>query len=154
MISHDLRYVPLGEFLSTPATGGLTLSGGRQIGDVPHLELSKASDEVFNEIWDVIDYTLEFPRGARPRPEKALFREQGKMLWTTVMTGDDPLSHLPRTHEDMSASRMFFYVRVETDDLLFFMLVNSLFSLMLETEPSNHLHSILIPKAYLQDVKG
>ena len=41
-------------------------------------------------------------------------------------------------------------VRAETEELLYFVLVNSLFSLMLETEPSNHWHSILIPKAYLK----
>jgi hypothetical protein len=40
-------------------------------------------------------------------------------------------------------------VRAETDDLLYFGMINSLFSLMLEAEPSNHLHSILIPKRYL-----
>jgi len=28
--------------------------------------------------------------------------------------------------------------------------VNSLFSLMLENEPSNHLHSIILPKSYLK----
>ena len=41
-------------------------------------------------------------------------------------------------------------MQVETEELLYFVLVNSLFSLMLETEPSNHWHSILIPKAYLK----
>jgi len=54
----------------------------------------------------------------------------------------------------MSKTRMFFYVRCETDDLVFFAMVNSLFSLMLEEEPSNHLHSILIPKTYLVSNPG
>jgi hypothetical protein len=54
-----------------------------------------------------------------------------------------------QTADDLVASRTFFYVRAETDELLYFGMVNSLFSLMLESEPSNHLHSLLIPKAYL-----
>ena len=37
----------------------------------------------------------------------------------------------------------------ETPELIFFAMVNSLFSLMLEAEPSNHLHSIVIEKKYL-----
>ena len=54
-----------------------------------------------------------------------------------------------QTTDELARSRTFFYVRVETDELLYFGMINSLFSLMLENEPSNHLHSILIPKAYL-----
>ena len=97
-------------------------------------------------MWALIDYTLEFSRGARPRDaERAAFRKGGKLCWTTGKGQD-----LPRTAHALSASRIFFYVQVETEELLYFVLVNSLFSLMLETEPSNHWHSILIPKAYLK----
>ena len=60
-----------------------------------------------------------------------------------------PMDHVPLTFEHLVGSRSFFYVRVETDELLYFCMVNSLFSLMLETEPSNHLHSLIIPKKYL-----
>ena len=142
----DESYVPLDKFESTPSTGGLTLLDGKTIGDFNHLDLAKASDGDFDAVWALIDYTLEFSRGARPRDaERAAFRKGGKLCWTTGKGQD-----LPRTAHALSASRIFFYVQVETEDLLYFVLVNSLFSLMLETEPSNHWHSILIPKAYLK----
>ena len=123
---------------------------------------SQALDEAtWETVWALIDYTLEFPRGARPRPERAAFREEGVMVWTTAAhhhdgahahesrEGEQPF-HLPKSVADLVASRSFFYVRVETPELFFFAMVNSLFSLMLETEPSNHLHSIVIPKSYLK----
>lgn len=143
-------YVPLSSFDSTPANGGLTLRGGVGVADVPHLRLSTAPAHVFDALWALVDYTLEFPRGAAARPEREAFRQHGRMLWTTVAhEGETPRAHLPLTSEELSESRVFLYVRIETDELLFFSMVNSLFSLMLEDEPSNHLHSILLPKDYL-----
>jgi len=121
------------------------------------MDLSSQPEEIFEALWALIDYTLEFPRGARDRPEKDLFRRTGRMIWTTADVdgnGKTDLEDLPTTHEAMSKTRMFLYVRCETDDLVFFAMVNSLFSLMLEEEPSNHLHSILIPKAYLVSNPG
>ena len=110
-------------------------------------------DKLFETIWALIDYTLEFARGARARPERAAFRKEGKMVWTTALghEGDaaSPTSRVPTTVKHLVSTRTFFYVRAETDEYLYFGMVNSLFSLMLENEPSNHLHSILIPKSYL-----
>ena len=151
-------YVHLRDWDSTPATGGLTLKGGRDIADAGALELASLDEATWEKLWALIDYTIEFPRGAGPRPEKAQFRTNGRMVWTTAVhedddddDGDDELMtmHVPTKVEDLTHSRQFFYVRCETDELLFFVMVNSLFSLMLEHEPSNHLHSILIPKSYL-----
>ena len=144
-------YVPLPLWDSTPSTGGLTLKGSKDMLDMPHIDLAKASDAEFEALWNLIDYTLEFPRGARARPEKAEFRKSGRLCWTTVVHRSDktPVQHLPHSTADLVNARQFFYVRAETDELLYFGMVNSLFSLMLESEPSNHLHSILIPKAYL-----
>ena len=111
------------------------------------------SEEYWDKVWALIDYTLEFARGARDRPEKAKFRSEGKMVWTTAMHRDadpgDYMEHVPKTVKKLVNTRAFFYVRIETEELLFFCMVNSLFSLMLEKEPSNHLHSIVIPKSYL-----
>ena len=143
-------YVPLNQWESTPATGGLTLRGGKGIADVDHLDLASVDDATFETIWALMDYTLEFSRGGKPRPERAAFRKSGKMVWTTVNhKGEDVMKDVPDTVAQLVKSRCFFYVRCETDDLLFFVMVNSLFSLMLENEPSNHLHSIMIPKTYL-----
>ena len=148
-------YVPLNLWDSTPATGGLTLKGGKDIKEMNHVHLADLDEATWEKIWALIDYTLEVPRGARPRPERAAFRSEGRMVWTTAVhdhdaeKGQSPSSHVPKTVHDLVKSRTFFYVRCETDDLLFFLMVNSLFSLMLENEPSNHLHSIVIEKSYL-----
>lgn len=154
LLSEERGYVPLDQWDSTPGNGGLTLKGGKAMQDAPHVVLSELSDADFEAVWALIDYTLEFPRGARPRPEKAAFRKDGLLSWTTTVHDDDEqqLQDLPRTAGDLVSARKFFYVRAETpgsDGLLYFGMVNSLFSLMLESEPSNHLHSILIPKSYL-----
>ena len=139
-------YVPLTDWLSTPANGGLTLKAN-SIDDVPHLDLSTASVQTFETIWALVDYTLEFSRGGRSRAkERKEFLESGKMVWTTCQGPE----HIPTTVNHLTSSRSFFYVRIETDTLVFFLMVNSLFSLMLEHEPSNHLHSIIIPKSYLE----
>ena len=148
---HPSSYVPLHKFASTPSTGGLTLSDGKDITEGPHLHLSEADDATFEAIWALIDYTLEFARGGRARPEKATFRKEGRLVWTTpVFKGEADLKHhLPQTADDLVNKRAFFYVRVETDEYLYFGMINSLFTLVLENEPSNHLHSIIIPKSYL-----
>ena len=153
-------YVPLRLWDSTPANGGLTLKGGKEIGDVNHIDLAALDDGAFETVWALIDYTLEFARGARARPERHAFRTQGKMVWTTCVhnhsdadhhhgAGPPDFAHMPKSVHDLVHSRTFFYVRCETPELLFFAMVNSLFSLMLEAEPSNHLHSIVIEKKYL-----
>lgn len=144
--------IPLDLWDSTPANGGLTLKAGREMTEFNHLDLSTASEAAFEALWALMDYTLEFPRGARPRPEKAAFRKGGKLCWTAAVHehADGHLAtHLPKSQEELARARQFFYVRAETEDLLYFGMVNSLFSLTVEAEPSNHLHSILIPKKYL-----
>jgi len=147
----ESSYVPLNQWLSTPANGGLTLKDGKTLADVPHIDMATMDADAFETLWALIDYTLEFARGARPRPEKAAFRAGGKMVWSTSVHPHETHvgHHIPKTVAQLTSSRSFFYVRAETDDLLFFVMVNSLFTLMLEDEPSNHLHSILIPKSYL-----
>jgi len=144
-------HIPLNYFASTPSTGGLTLVGGKTMSDFGHLDLASASEEEFDALWDLIDYTLEFSRGVRSRDvERESFRRSGKACWSSGgQPGADLNERMPRTQADLVRTRSFFYVQAETDDLLYFVLVNSLFSLMLESEPSNHWHSILIPKRYL-----
>ena len=148
----DAWYVPLQQWDSTPATGGLSLKGGRDMRDVNHVRMGELDEHTFDTLWALIDYTLEFARGARPRPEKDAFRREGRLCWTTCVhhAGDDIRKHLPRDVADLMGQRTFIYVRAETDELLFFAMINSLFTLVLEQEPSNHLHSMFIPKAYLQ----
>ena len=53
------------------------------------------------------------------------------------------------TVDDQKSAPPFSVHCMQLDELLFFAMVNSLFSLMLENEPSNHLHSIVIPKSYI-----
>jgi hypothetical protein len=143
-------YIPLRLWDSTPSNGGLSLKEGKDMRDFTHVDLSAVGEAEFEALWGLIDYTLEFPRGARTRPEKSAFRSSGRLCWTSAVHGDEqPTAHLPKKASDLVRARQFFYVRAETDDLLYFGMINSLFSLMLEAEPSNHLHSILIPKRYL-----
>ena len=143
-------FVPLAQFVSTPETGGLTLTGDRKITDVPHVHLANLAAVDFEKVWALLDYTLEFARGTRARPEREVFRREGRMIWTSVgHEGEAFDSHLPKSAGDLQSSRKFFYLQVETEGLFYFVMINSLFSLMLEDEPSNHWHSILIPKSYL-----
>jgi hypothetical protein len=153
------RYVPLKEWDSTPATGGLSLKGGRDMTEAAHVDMASLGESDFEALWALIDYTLEFARGARARPEKGTFRKEGRLCWTTAVHGEHQghdsqghvgsRAHVPRASEDLMRQRTFIYIRAETDELLYFGMINSLFTLVLEQEPSNHLHTILIPKRYL-----
>ena len=145
-------FVPLTRWDSTPSNGGLTLKGGKAITDEAHVELSSLSVPHFEKLWSLVEYTLAFSRGGRPMDEeREAFRREGVLCWTSVEHKGDKgeLEHLPKTLKDLTTSRSFFYVRAETKDYLFFLMVNCLFTLVLETEPSNHLHSLLIPKSFL-----
>ena len=79
-VLEEAWYVPLSQWESTPSTGGLTRKGGKTIADTPHVDLSQVSESDFETLWALMDYTLEFSRGARARPEKAQFRKSGKLL--------------------------------------------------------------------------
>lgn len=91
---------------------------------------------------------------AYPLGRRQAFRASGKMCWTSTGESHGLGSHLPLRAADLVATRTFFYVRAETDDLLFFVMVNQLFTLVTDVEPSNHLHSILIPKSFLAHPNG
>ena len=119
------------------------------------MDLATASPSDFEAVWNLIEYTLEFARGSRSNADvKAQFRATGKMCWTSTGESHGLGSRLPFRVADLVATRTFFYVRAETDDLLFFVMVNQLFTLVNDVEPSNHLHSILIPKSYLTHPNG
>ena len=152
-------FVSLQLWDSTPSSGGLTLKDGKSMSDVNHLDLSSIDEAEFEAVWALIEYTLEFARGDRPKDDvKADFRSGGLMSWTTTGEGhlEEGLEHtqLPLTVADLVATRSFFYVRAETPTLLFFVMVNQLFTLVDDKEPSNHLHSILIPKSFLAHPNG
>jgi len=148
-------FVPLRLFDSTPENGGLMLKDGKDISDENHLDLSTADQDTFDAVFALIEYTLEFARGNRVTGAvKADFRKSGKMCWTSTGESHGIGAHLPVRVADLIATRSFFYVRAETDELLFFVMVNQLFTLVNDVEPSNHLHSILIPKSYLTHPNG
>jgi hypothetical protein len=149
------EYVPLNQFDSTPETGGLTLKNGKTIEDVAHLKLDSIPMERFETIWALVHYTLECARGVRSYDyEREQFHREGRMLWTTFVNPDsskaDITKHLPRDMMEMRSSRSFLYIQVETDEFLYFALMNTLFTLVVENEPSNHLHSIVIRKSQLK----
>ena len=51
--------------------------------------------------------------------------------------------------EDLRSNLNFLKLRIDTDELMFFVMVNQMFTVISENEPTNHLHSLIIPKALL-----
>lgn len=146
-----MSYVPLTEWDSTPQTGGLTLSNSRTMDDVNHIKLATVPEDKFRNVWGVIDYTLGLARGVRSHArERHLFRTEGKLCWTSAVYGDEsPLSHLPHTMDELLHTRSFIYLHIETEELLYFALLNTLFTLVVENDPSNHIHTLLMNKSQL-----
>eukprot|EP00930_Biecheleria_cincta_P095120 TRINITY_DN87143_c0_g1_i1.p1 TRINITY_DN87143_c0_g1~~TRINITY_DN87143_c0_g1_i1.p1 ORF type:complete len:489 (-),score=73.00 TRINITY_DN87143_c0_g1_i1:284-1750(-) len=145
--------IPLSWFDSTPATGGLTLSDGKTISDLQYYDLSGASEELFAIYMDLVEYTVLTRRDSLPSMDRLYvhdyvqaFRKSGKMIWTSI-TPD----RLPTDIADLN-DLDFFYVQIETDDWLYFAMLNQMFTFVAEKNPSNHLHSMLTPKFYLNGV--
>ena len=53
---------------------------------------------------------------------------------------------MPSSEADLLEEN-FYYVRAETDEWLFFVMINQLFTVVAETETTSHLHSILVKKS-------
>ena len=145
---NNQSFIPLHMWDSVPWVGGLELKGGKNIKDYPHLDMSTMEEEDFGEVWELIAYTLRFSRGHRgTESEKDLLRAQGRVVWTS----DHGATRIPE--EDMPSSEAdlleenFYYVRAETDEWLFFVMINQLFTVVAETETTSHLHSILVKKS-------
>jgi hypothetical protein len=137
-------YIPLELWEYMGSFGALELVDNKTIADYDPMDLSAVEREVFEHVWGLVDYTLKFSRGKRSTSkERDLFRTQGKAVWTTSAPPEDGL---PLSEKDMRANLNFFYVRAETDDWIFFCMVNQLYTVVSEKEPTNHLHSILIEK--------
>ena len=64
-------HIPLNQFESTPATGGLTLRGGKTMADFSHLDLAAANESKFDAIWELIDCRARLPRPACRVPPAA-----------------------------------------------------------------------------------
>lgn len=140
-------YVPLENFISVSRFGALDFGNNMTINNFTYMDLTTSSDEEFDHIWRLIEYTLKFSRGNRPATtERNLFRQSGKAVWTTTAPPEDGL---PLSEADMIGELNFFYVRVETDDWVFFCMVNQMFTVMSETQATNHLHSILVERKLL-----
>jgi len=140
-------YVPLSEWKSTGETGSLTLKDKKEVTDYQYFDLSTATESEFNTLWALVEYTLTFSRGnGSTQVERDLFRAQGKAIWTT---SSPPEEGLPLNEEDLRSNLNFLNLRIDTDELMFFVMVNQMFTVISENEPTNHLHSVIIPKALL-----
>jgi len=139
-------YLLLENWLSTGHFGTLSLKEG-DVTDYDYADLSTMDMETFETIWAMIKYTLKFSRGHQPTGDvHDLFRSQGKALWTSFHPEDEGL---PLTDEDLRSNLNFIFLHIETDEWRYFVLANQLFVVVSETEPSNHLHSMLIEKKFL-----
>ena len=164
--SASKSYLPLKEWDSTPVLGGFSPAADLVDGnDEASLEmystwdLSTASQSDFDAIWALVEYTLKFSRGNQPTSaERDLFRREGKVIWTTSFPPEldqDPTdeqfdtNYLPVSGEDLRNTLTFLNLRIETEEWLYFSLVNSMFTVLSEFEPSNHLHSILLEKKWM-----
>jgi len=137
-------YVPLTNWVSKGYIGALQFAGGKAITDFDFVDLSHVSDETFSKYWSMIEYTLKFARGdGSTDADERIFRSEGKAVWTT---STPPEEGLPLTEDDLRSNLNFLNLRIETDELLFFVMVNQLYTVISENEPTNHLHSILIQK--------
>lgn len=143
-------FVPLSDFDSTPSTGGLTLKNGLELmsnDDVPNaLNLNSIEQDTFDTIWRMMAYTLAL---VRPRMSdffdlKDEFQSTGRLIWSSFSNTD-----VPNNPSDLVTNYGSYYIRVETDDHLFFTMVNQMFTFASLAAPSNHLHSLFIPKSYL-----
>lgn len=139
-------YVPLSEWELTGYTGALQLKE-KDLTDYKYFDLSTAKESEFNKIWPLIEYTLTFSRGnGSTKAERDLFRYQGKAIWTTSSSS---MEGLPLNEDDLRSNLNFLNLLIETDELIFFVMVNHLFTVISENEPTNHLHSVIIPKALI-----
>jgi len=137
-------YVPLNNWDSEGRFGALFLADNKDITDFPYLDLSIVPEETFNKFWEMVKYTLKFARGnGEMSKERTMFRNEGKVIWTT---SNPPKEGLPLTEDDMRRNMNFIDVYIETDEWMFFVMVNQMYVVVSESEPTNHMHSILVPK--------
>lgn len=142
-------YVPLSQWHSTGAIGALLPEGYPSLEQYNYFDLATASDSDFNLFWALVEYTLRFNRGVKStQAERTEYRRSGKVIWTTSTTPDESL---PFTEEDLRSNMNFLMVFITTEDHVFFTMVNQLFTVNSELEPTNHLHSIHIPKALISN---
>jgi len=137
-------YVPMSEWESTGYLGALQLKD-KDLTDYDYFDLSTATETEFNKIWPLVEYTLTFSRGnGSTKAERDLFRSQGKAIWTT---SSPPEEGLPLNEDDLRSNLNFLNLWIATDDLIFFVMVNQLYTVVSENEPTNHLHSVIISKS-------
>lgn len=137
-------YVPLSNWTSQSRLGALLPAEPAH--DKVGIKLSSVDEETFETIWAAIQYTMKFARGYRGTDlEKSIFHDEGKVIWTTTK---DIENGLPLSEEDLRSNTNFVNMYIETNDWLYFIMVNSMFTVISESEPTNHMHSILIPLKY------
>jgi len=143
LISAPDSFVPLDKWESAGHMGGLKFPENKNITDFPFVDFNDISDDSFSLYWSMVEYTLKFARGNESTDyEREVFRSQGKAVWTTSSPGKR--KGLPLTEEDLRSNINFFNLRIETNEMIFYVMVNQLFTVISETEPTNHLHSILV----------
>jgi len=140
-------FVSLDNWRSTGSSGSLSLNEGLSISDFDVFDLSIATDNDFQIMWNIVDYTLKFAHGHKStKKQRDLFRREGKAIWTST---SPPETNLPLTDEDLRSNMNFINLRIETDDYLFFVMINQMYVVVSENEPTNHLHSIYVKKSLM-----
>ena len=56
-------FVPLTDLILTGYAGSLSFANGKSISDFDSFNLSTAAEDVFQIMWNIVDYTLEFTHG-------------------------------------------------------------------------------------------
>jgi hypothetical protein len=144
-------FIPLSNFESTPGTGGLTLQNGLDLmnsTDVPNaLALSDLDDRTFDTLWELLTYIRTL---IKPNPDVTTlfdeFRANGRLIWTSFSETD-----VPTSAREVISNFGNYYILVETQDHLCFCIVNQMFTFATRDYPSNHFHSLFIPKSYLDN---
>ena len=146
LMSANAGYLPLEEWDSVGELGGLLPKGFLPNFEVNYNQysLAQATEGDFEVFWALIEYTLKFQRGHTTiEEERAAFRHEGQLLWTS---SSPPSDGLPFNEADLRSNMNMVNIFVTTKTHVFFVLVNQMFTVISDSEPTNHLHSIYIAK--------
>ena len=119
-------FFPFINLIQTGYAGSLSFVNGKSISDFDSLGLFTATEDVFQIMWNLVDYTLKFTQGhISTERQRAIFRVGVKAVWTT---SNPPAENLPLTEDDLQSNMNFINLRIETDGFLYFVMVNQLYN--------------------------